>query len=244
LNKNIIQKTAEINLDDSRVESNHQLPLFKRFWNIKHIDELSFVLEHGICSRNKLKQLNHTPIEIANKSVVRIRDDKKVNKKPLHDYANLYFNPRNAMLTEVLALTGKENILIFEIILNINIPNVVFTDGNAARYETNDEKSYDLIQNKIRPTVYNQYWDHEEKRIMMAECLVPEVVPSQFIASIYICDIDQTEQKIKSSLRKSNRYIPIHRQKHLNPNESPRFQFNDMNDIIDKNQLFFGGKFG
>ena len=67
-------------------------------YNITSIENLESILIHGILSKNKVSNLTRH-IDISNAEVQHRRDNVVLpNGKMLHDYANLYFNPRNAML--------------------------------------------------------------------------------------------------------------------------------------------------
>ena len=70
----------------------------KELYFITHIDNIKSILQHGILCYNKAKKILCK--SIADYEIQK-RSDKVVipgGKLKLHDYANLYFNPRNAMM--------------------------------------------------------------------------------------------------------------------------------------------------
>src|SRR3990172_8783248 len=100
---------------------------------ICHIENLPSIIEKGILCYNKAKKLR--PETIYNPDVQERRKNKLIpfgrTGKKLHDYANLYFNPRNAMMsairdrhTEICVLSIDANIL--------NLAGVIVSDRNAS----------------------------------------------------------------------------------------------------------------
>lgn len=100
-------------------------------YNIVSIDNLNSILNYGILSKNKVKHhFNYT--DISNESVQNIRDNIYVTKnRMLHDFANLYFNPRNAMLYSRLSEINNLCILKVDKCV-LDLPSTVVSDRNAA----------------------------------------------------------------------------------------------------------------
>ncbi len=106
----------------------------KELYFITHIDNMKSIMRHGIVSRNlaKKKMLNFS--DISEEGVQDRRSGKKVpgTNKVLHDYANLYFDAHNPMLSarrsknnEICVLRIKSDVL--------DLNGVIVTDKNAAR---------------------------------------------------------------------------------------------------------------
>src|SRR5258708_2060216 len=86
------------------------------------------IVEHGLLSHNRAAKLHHT--SIAKEGVQDIRAGKVVpGGLRLHDYVNLYFNPRNPMMFLRRALHADCCIIRVDPSV-LNIAGVVVTDKN------------------------------------------------------------------------------------------------------------------
>lgn len=84
-------------------------------YNITHIDNLHSILRKGILSHNRVNKLGLDCEKIWDSSVQKIRESKRVpSGNKLHDYANLYFNPRNAMMSKLRNLNNKICIIVVD----------------------------------------------------------------------------------------------------------------------------------
>ena len=80
-------------------------------YNIQAIDNIPSIMQRGLLSNEKSKQIKHT--SIAMEEVQQRRDIVYVpNGLGLHQYANVYFDPRNPMLSARRA--ENENICILK----------------------------------------------------------------------------------------------------------------------------------
>jgi hypothetical protein len=80
---------------------------------ICHIDNVKSILENGLLSHNKVQVLS--PKTIYDNDIIDRRNNIQPNPDnniSLWDFANLYFNVRNAMLYRVLHENGVKNIVI------------------------------------------------------------------------------------------------------------------------------------
>ena len=106
----------------------------KELYFITHIDNIKSIMRHGIVSRNLAKKKMLSFSDISEEGVQDRRSGKKIpgTNKVLHDYANLYFDAHNPMLS---ARRSKNNeicvIRIKSDVLDLN--DVIVTDKNAAR---------------------------------------------------------------------------------------------------------------
>lgn len=161
-------------------------------YNIVSINNLESILNYGILSKNRIAEhIPHT--DISNTSVQSIRDNVFVTKnKRLHDFANLYFNPRNAMLYSRLSEIDYLCILKIDKAV-LDFDNTVVSDRNAAvggaKFMSPIQASKQLDFNLI----YSKSWDFEDyreklryKAFMMAEVLVYDSVSPQFIKEIWV----------------------------------------------------------
>ena len=114
-------------------------------------------------------------------------------KKELHDYANLYFDAHNPMLSarrsknnEICVLRVNEDIL--------DVEDVIVTDKNAARecwFKPVDEGLLLLGAREI----FAEYWTNDDffeydrlKGIKCAEVLVPDCISPEYILGAYVAN--------------------------------------------------------
>ena len=73
---------------------------------ITHINNVPSILERGILSHSQVEKNQIKREIIYNSQIIARRRYRKINNKSLWEYANLYFQPRNAML---YSLVSQEN---------------------------------------------------------------------------------------------------------------------------------------
>lgn len=163
---------------------------------ITPLPNLPSILERGILSHNRAAGVPHVSVADPginkNRGRIRFRDNATV-----HDCANLYFNAQNAMLYRVL-LEARERGN-GDVICVIGVSNRVLwlakdvLDGNAAVAHTRKvEASVPGHVMIDRSRVHRTSWYHADKsvadeyeRCMMAEVLIRETVPPQYIERVY-----------------------------------------------------------
>ncbi|MBI2724066.1 MAG: DUF4433 domain-containing protein [Chloroflexi bacterium] len=183
---------------------------------ITHIDNLQSMLEKGILSHAEMesKQLAFTPIydeQIVTNRKARLTPD----GRSLWDYANVYFQARNAMLFRVAREKGVDEICIIGVRKDIlNRHDVFIANGNAASYQSEIIAHNDGVRSvpQIMRNVDKEWWSDSDgsKREMMAECLVPTVIPPDFITAVYVGS--EAAQRRAQAVAGS---IPVTREPHL-----------------------------
>ena len=173
------------------------MPKVLQLYYITHIDNIASMLKHGVLSHQEVLTRDLTYVPIYNKSIVNSRRAKKTpDGKSLWEYANVYFKPRNAMLYQVVAAKQKpiEEIAIIVVDYHwiVSQPGVFISTGNAAN---NDSEFVPTIPRKRIGEAFAKFGgalaldygreDNGTKRMMMAECLVPEKIPPDRITAIY-----------------------------------------------------------
>lgn len=155
-------------------------------YNIQAIDNIPSIMQRGLLSNERAQRVTHT--SIAMNEVQERRDNVKIpNGLKLHQYANVYFDPHNPMLSA--RRSQNENICILKIDYRIlDIPGVIISDRNASSdYASfySPEMGMDLIDFDL---VYARYWIDEDyfeqmrkKSIKCAEVLVPYVIPYDYV---------------------------------------------------------------
>ncbi len=194
-------------------QKREQYPLYY----ITHIDNLPSILERGILSHNAIQAAALPYQRIDHESVNNLRASRKTpDGRSLWDYANLYFQPRNAMLYQVFFdprknSKARDSIVVLKIDPDIlNDTDIWIADGKAARRETqilNRSEGLQAIR-RIKHILDQEFWNEADgsKRRMMAECLVPERVNPQYIREIYVPNA-KTRQRVAELIQPSA--IPI-----------------------------------
>jgi O-acetyl-ADP-ribose deacetylase (regulator of RNase III) len=181
----------------------------RELYYIAPVENLESILENGVLSHNKIKGKDIT--KIYEQGIVDRRKNRKTSDgKSLWDYANLYFNPRNAMLYKIKCNESLKNIVILGISTEVfNLPHVFITNGNAAADETKlFPYSQSSITNIIRETSKEWWYDEDgSKRKVMAETLVPDLIPPKYIISIYVSN-PNLQKKIEENMENGKDRIP------------------------------------
>lgn len=159
---------------------------------ITPITNLPSIMKRGILSKVRADPLS--PSTVADANVQDIRDGKVVpNGRPLHEYANLYFDARNPMMFKRRSL--RHDIVVVRVSPDVlDLPGVVIADGNAASTGTTFYASPQGLQSLAEDRVYATYWTDpdfwmqiDKKRQRCAEVLVPDVIPAAYIRGCYAC---------------------------------------------------------
>ena len=164
----------------------------KQLYYITHIGNLSSILRLGILSHERI-EADQVPYErIYDADIVASRRDRTVpGGRSLWGFANLYFQPRNAMLYRVLLTRPLDEIVVIGVDPDILAgPDAFISLGNAASF------SSDIVPSgqgrtaipEILKWIDNDWWTEEVglKRKMMAEVLVPDGLPSDSIRAIHV----------------------------------------------------------
>jgi len=166
-----------------------------RLYYISAIANLPSIMELGIVSHKRAARVTgHT--SIANEQVQGIRAGKRVPQGlMLHEYANLYFNARNAMLFSLLDAHCDEMCVLGIESDVLDIDDVVVTDGNAAVSWVTFKPAADGLDRLDRDMIFRRYWtdadpivQDRQRQAMQAEVLVPNVVPARFVREAFVAN--------------------------------------------------------
>jgi hypothetical protein len=120
----------------------------------------------------------------------------------LHQYANLYFNGRNAMLFRLIHNYNRdkrvppEKLALLRVSHGVlDLPDVVITDINAAAdVEPRWHTAMEALPELVAAEIFASSWDHADPMAkrrhmqrMMAEVLVPHWVSPDHITGTYVC---------------------------------------------------------
>lgn len=164
--------------------------------NIIHIDNIPSVMKLGILSHNLRRRKNIHNHSVALQDVQERRARKKVpGGRLLHDYANLYFDAHNAMLSRRRDINNE--ICVLRISSEVlNLPEVVITDRNAACDFVGFYAYPEGLEKLDFDKIYATFWIHREnamleelhRHIKCAEVLVPDAVDPKYIIGAYVCN--------------------------------------------------------
>ncbi|MBI4670260.1 MAG: DUF4433 domain-containing protein [Chloroflexi bacterium] len=177
----------------------------KGLYYITHINNISSILNRGILSHEIVEKENVPFTRIYNEGIVANRRNRLTpDGRSLWSFANLYFQPRNAMLYQVVNEKGLDEIAIVAVRQDIlKRPDIYITTGNAAHSESeilHPREGRQAVAEML-DVLNSDWWKKEDgsKRRMMAECLVPDVVTPDSIDGIYVSKHTVAE-KLKSTL--------------------------------------------
>jgi len=161
---------------------------------ITAIENIPSILEHGILCHRKAGRLPHR--SIANGDVQERRANKEIpgTGKHLHDYANLYFDAHNPMLSRRRSENDKICVLrVSDEVLDLD--DVIVSDRNAARGWARFSPVDSGLAMLDRDLVFAQSWLHddpfeydEHKGIKCAEVLVPGRAEADLIVGAYVAN--------------------------------------------------------
>ncbi|HET7388712.1 MAG TPA: DUF4433 domain-containing protein [Nocardioidaceae bacterium] len=152
------------------------------------IDNLASIVEHGLLSHARAAAVRHVSVAMA--EVQDHRAGRVVpNGRPLHEYVNLYFDARNAMMR----LRRADDLIVIRVSpFVLDLDGVVVSDGNAANGPTRFFPSPAGLAQLDEERVFAEWWtsddyweQQERKRQRQAEVLVPDVVPPEYILGCY-----------------------------------------------------------
>jgi len=162
---------------------------------ITPIANVPSILDHGIQAHNRAAHLRHH--SVAMPEIQQRRQDKPIpgTDTRLHDYANLYFDAHNPMLSKV---RNKNNdICILRVAPKVlDLPGVIITDQNAASKYVRFYPVTEGLKAIDKEILFSRYWTHQQdqfeewahKSAKCAEVLVPNQVETGYIRSAYLAN--------------------------------------------------------
>ncbi|HEV8720526.1 MAG TPA: DUF4433 domain-containing protein [Candidatus Binatia bacterium] len=161
---------------------------------ITAIANLPSIMRHGILSHTLAEQLAHD--SVAMPEIQERRRNKQIpGARLLHEYANLYFDAHNPMLSKC---RGRNNeICVLQIDPGVlDIPGVIIANRNAASDWTSFWPVSSGLSVISRERVFARYWTHPDdpyeemrhKSEKCAEVLVPDRVDPELIGGGYVAN--------------------------------------------------------
>lgn len=161
---------------------------------ITYIDNVPSIMNHGILSHNRSRKLKYR--DISEEGVQERRATKKIpgTNRKLHDYANLYFDSHNPMLSARRSKNDQICVLRVQSTV-LDIKDVIVTDRNGAR-ECWFKTVNDGLPLLDRDEIYATFWinnddpikEHRHAGIKCAEVLVPNHIHPDYIFGAYVAN--------------------------------------------------------
>ena len=189
-----------------------KIPEIKGLYYITHIENLPSILSHGILSHRYVKDHGVKYKAIYDTEIVGNRKLKTTpDGRSLWEFANVYFQPRNPMLYRVVHEKSPKEIVVLGLYPRVlQIPDAYITNGNAANNATHFFNYKDGIKavSEVWDTINSEWWNSVDgsKRKIMAECLVPGIIPPDLIHSVYVAT-HSVADRVKAIM--SPRELPI-----------------------------------
>jgi hypothetical protein len=182
---------------------------------ISPIENLQSILREGILSHAEVQRRGIPFTPIYNAVIVETRQQRTApDGKSLWHFANLYFQPRNAMLYRVVSERKAIGIVVLALKPQVLEIASFISVGNAASPLSvilpKDEGLRALQEKEIWECLQREWWAQEDgsKRLMMSECLIPERVPPDYIQTICVADRGDAE-KVREILGPMAERIPV-----------------------------------
>ena len=136
----------------------------KRFlYNITALENISSIMQNGILCHDKARKIQHTSIAIESVQIRRA-NVRIPNGLRLHQYANLYFDYHNPMLSYLR--TKNEDLCILALSASVlDIPDCIVTDRNAAVAITMFYPANEGIGKLDFEKILAQFWLHPDDEL-------------------------------------------------------------------------------
>ena len=177
---------------------------------IAAIANLPSILQHGILSHTQATRVAHD--SVAMPEIQERRRNKQIpGARSLHDYANLYFDAHNPMLSKCRGRNAEICVLHIDPAV-LDQAGVIVTDRNAASDWVGFFPVAQGLSVISRERVFARYWTHRDdpyeemshKSEKCAEVLVPDCVDVQIIAGAYVAN-----QAALAEFERQNFQLPV-----------------------------------
>jgi hypothetical protein len=152
-----------------------------------HKDNINNIIKHGILNHDDARSYKVNLVDISDPEAQRWRErPEPCYKRRIHDYAPLYINPRNPMLSARRHL--QDDLCLLEVSLTVLARNeYLITDGNAASRDTQFYSSINDFKSLPWDVLDVKYWADlpDGKRKRCAEVLIYPKISQEFIGSIH-----------------------------------------------------------
>jgi hypothetical protein len=198
----------------------------------------------GILSHRKVEEQGVQFAPIYNAGIVANRQERITPAgNNLWEFVNLYFQPRNPMLYRVINEKDKNNIALLGVNSQVlDISGVLISIGNAASYLSDIvsvEEGIKTITEEIWDVITSDWWREEDgsKRKIMAECLVPDLAPPDFIHTIYVVNREVAD-RVKTLIRSYAPKIAVVPEPHMFFQPRKRYHLTGTLSLVDGDMFF------
>lgn len=172
-------------------------------YNIQPINNIKSIMQRGLLSNERAGRIAH--VSIAMNEVQARRELIKIpNGLGLHQYANLYFDPRNPMLSKKREQNTEICILKFDKCV-LDFDGVILSDRNAS----SDYAAFYGVKAGLKNIdfnlVYARYWTDDnyyeqcrKKSIKCAEVLVPHCISYDYVVCAAVVS-DSAADRLKDT---------------------------------------------
>ena len=172
-------------------------------YNIQAINNIPSIMQRGLLSNERASKIKHT--SIAMQEVQERRDSVYIpNGMALHQYANVYFDPRNPMLYKRKDENPNLCILKFDRSI-LDFDGVIVSDRNASsKYASFYPPEIGLNEIDFKMVFASDWRDESEyayyrkKSIKCAEVLIPHIIPFDFVVCAAVYNED-ARQKLEAT---------------------------------------------
>lgn len=211
-----IQIFSEVSDSDDKLQEIITTKIPELYY-ISHIKNINSILNHGLLCKNLVRKYELKYRDLSLTTCQERRRIKNLGNLSLHYYVPLYFAHLNPMTYLRLRDTHKED-LCFICVSNevLSLPDVYYSDGNAAANNTRFYKLADKLEllDKTLTDIENaRYWGgdknlndkkyQDNKRIRCAEVLVPNKIPVSMFNRIVVYTksvIDKLEDSVEKKI--------------------------------------------
>lgn len=161
---------------------------------ITPIANVPSIMEKGILSHELSNMISHKSL------AMEVIQDKRKNKqipsaRKLHQYANLYFDAHNPMLSKRRNQNNQICILRVNTLV-LDLPDAIISDRNAASDWARFNSVIDGLAPLDKDKIYARYWTNannqydlwENKSTKCAEVLIPDKVEPKYILGAYVAN--------------------------------------------------------
>lgn len=211
---------------------------------ISPVENLPSILQEGILSHAEVQRrgIQFTPIYdaaiVENRRQVRTPDGRS-----LWNFANLYFQPRNAMLYRVVSEKKTRKVVVLAVKPQVLEIASFISIGNAASPLSvilpKEEGLKALQEKEVWEILHREWWAQEDgsKRIMMSECLVPDRVPPDYIHTIYVADRKDADE-VRAILGAKAERIPVVQEPHMFFRPRHQWKITETLSLVDGDMFF------
>lgn len=195
------------------ISSKYKQSGYDYLYYITHIGNVINILERGIYSKNIIKDNNISHFDLSNHEVQNIRDQLFIGDHiNLHDFVNLFFNPRNSMLFNLMC--NNDHSIICVLVIDVSVldePETFVSDGIAAKSITRAVDVKEGLQLLNYEEIFRRDWNDPSEAVkdykrnkVSAEALIKNTVYPNKILKILVPD-----ENAKTKLIQFNVNIPI-----------------------------------